>query len=475
MYSSVGFINSKKIIAYMKTKLSILVTFFVVITSFSQDKKWTLKECVDYALEHNLSVQRANYTTDLRNEDISTAKGNMLPGVAASASQNYNFGSFFDPSSNRRVSADTRSNSFGINTSVTLYNGKSNKNSLLQSKTSYEASKLDLEKMKDDISLFIVNSYLEVLFNKENLKIAEAQVEISERQVKQTKELVEAGVQPEGNLLEVEATKVNDENALVTAENNLSLSLLKLSQTLQIPHQGFDIEEVEINISSVALLYNNTEEIFSKAVENQPNIKSAELALQNSETGIEIAKSDFLPTLTLSAGINTVYSHRQGSEDDFFIPDPQNPTGPNILVKNGFWDQLENNLGEFVGIGLSIPVFSRGQVKANVNRAKINKEISQVDLDNEKRALRETVEQAYLNSKAALKEYEAAEKSVKAQELSFNFAQERYNLGATNSFDFEQVRNRYVNAQSDLIRAKYNFVFRTKVLEFYYGIPIVIE
>lgn len=459
----------------MKTRLSIIIALFVIITSFAQDKKWTLKECVDHALEHNLSVKRAAYTTDLRNEDITSAKGNMLPGVSASASQNYNFGSFFDPASNSRVSSDNRSNSFGLNTSVSLYNGSSNRNNLLQSRTSFEASKLDLEKMKDDISLFIVNSYLEVLFSKENLKIAVAQLEISEQQLERTKELVDAGTQPEGNLLEVEATKVNDENSVVTAENNLVLALLRLSQILQIPHQGFDIEDVEVNVNSMALLYNNSEEVFAKAVGDQPNIKSAELALQNSETGIKIAKSDYLPSLSLSAGINTVYSHRQGQSDDFFIPDLQNPTGPDILVKNGFFDQLENNLGEFIGLNLSIPIFSRGQVKANVNRAKINQEISKVNLDDEKRALRETVEQAYLSAKASLKEYEAAEKSVKAQESSFEFAQQRYNLGATNSFDFEQVRNRLVNAQSSLIRAKYNFVFRVKALEFYYGIPLVVE
>ena len=461
----------------MKTRLSILITCLVIFTSFAQDKKWTLKECVDHALEHNLSVKRASYTTDLREVDIATSKGNMLPGVSASASQNFSFGSGFDAASNSRVANDRRSNSFGLSTAVTLFNGFSNKNSLLQSKTSYEASKLDLEKMKNDISLNIVNSYLNVLFNKENLKIALAQIVISEQQLSRTKELVDAGVQPKGNLLEVEATKVSDENAVVTAENNLALSLLDLSQLLQIPNQGFDIEEIPVNISSVALLYNNTEEIFSKAVESQPEIKSAELALQNSETGIKIAKADYLPSLTLSAGLSTVYNHIQGQEDDFLVPvDPINdPFGPQRLIKNGFSDQLDNNLGEFVGLSLSIPIFNRGQVKANVNRAKINQEISQVNLDDSKRALREAVERAYINAKATLKEYEAAEKSVKAQEQSFTFAQERYNLGATNSFDFEQVRNRLVNAQSSLISAKYNFVFRTKLLEFYYGIPIVLE
>ncbi len=447
----------------MKIRFSILITFFIIATSFAQDKKWTLKECVNHALEHNLSVKRAGYTTDLRKEDITSAKGNMLPGVSASASQDFSFGSGFDAASNSRVANDRRSNRFGLNASMNLFNGFSNKNNLKQSKISYEASQLDLEKMKNDISLNIVNSYLNVLFNKENLKIAKAQITISNQQLERTKELVDAGVQPYGNLLEVEATKVNDENSVVTAENNLALSLLDLSQLLQIPNQNFDIEEISIDINSVALLYNNTEEVFLKAVENQPEIKSATLALQNSGTGIKIAKADYLPSLTLSAGLSTVYNHRQGVKDTNNSPVFQFP----------FSDQLDNNLGEFIGLNLSIPIFSRGQVKANVNRAKINQEISQVNLNDTKRALRESVERAYINAKATLKAYEAAEKSVKAQEQSFTFAQERYNLGATNSFDFEQVRNRLVNAQSSLVRAKYNYVFRTKLLEFYYGIPIV--
>ena len=172
-----------------------------------------------------------------------------------------------------------------------------------------------------------------------------------------------------------------------------------------------------------------------------------------------------MPSLSLSASINTVYNHRNGVEDD------KNSS----VFQFPFFDQLDNNLGEFVGLNLNIPIFNRGQVKANVNKALINQEIFQVNLDDSKRELRESVERAYINAKATLKEYEAAEKSVKAQESSFTFAQERYNLGVTNSFDFEQVRNRLVNAQSSLVRAKYNFVFRTKLLEFYYGVPIVVE
>ena len=461
---------------FMKTKITIVIAILAVTFSFAQDKKWTLKQCVDHALENNLSVQRAKFTTDLRKEDINTAKGDFLPGVSASATHGYNWGSGVNQVTGTRV-ANTRSNNFSLGTSLTVFNGFRIKNAFEQSKNSYEASLLDLEKMKNDISLNIVNSYLNVLFNKENLKIAEAQLEISKQQFDRTKELVEEGVQPKGNLLEVEATKINDENAIVTAENNVALSLLELSQLLQIPNAGFDVEDVPISINKVALLYDNTNEIFEKALTNQPDIKSSEIAVQNAETGIRIAKSGYLPTLSLNAGLGSGYLHVQGTSDDFLVPvDPVNdPLGPQRLVKNGFLDQLDNNFGQSFGLNLNIPIFNKGQVKANVNRAKINQEIAKVNLSDQKRALREAIERAYINAKATLKEYEAAEKSVEAQQLSFDYAKQRYDLGATNSFDFEQVRNRLVNAQASLSRAKYNFVFRTKVLEFYYGIPIITE
>lgn len=464
----------------MKTKISLfLVAFLTVTLAFSQEKKWTLKECVTHALENNLSVKRTKYTTDLRKEDIQSTRGNMLPGLSASASHSYSWGSGINPITGTRV-ANTRSNNFNVGTSVAIFNGFSLKNSLKQSKASYEASLLDLEKMKNDISLNIVNSYLNVLFNKENLKIAESQLEISKKQYEQTKALVDQGVQPKGNLLEVEATKINDENAIVTAENNVSLALLTLSQLLQIPNQGFDIEDFPININSVALLYNNTNEVFEKAVANQPEIKSAEISLSNAETGIKIAKASYLPSLSMNAGLGSGYNHVQGKPDILPVFDKDgNPVldvnGKPTFKSNGFREQLDNNFGQSLGFSLTIPIFNRGQVKANVNRAKINKEIATINLSDQKRALREAIERAYINAKATLKEYEAAKKSVEAQELSFKYAQERYNLGATNSFDFEQVRNRFVNAKANLTRAKYNFVFRTKVLEFYYGIPIVTE
>ncbi|MCK0129944.1 TolC family protein [Flavobacteriaceae bacterium F08102] len=442
----------------MRTKITQLFVFLLTLHAVGQEKKWGLEEMVTYALQHNLSVLQADHTTELRKQDIASAKGNRLPGVSGSVGQNFSFGSGIEPISGNRQSVNTRSTNMGLNTSVTLFDGFNLKYSVLQSELAYQASLFDLQKMKDDISLVIVNSYLNVLFNKESLAIAKEQLEITKQQLVRTKELVDAGVLPKGNLLEVEATLANDESAIVAAENSLDLSLLSLSQILQIPNKDFNVEDIDVNIESVALMYNDTDEIFMKALEERPEIKSAEIRLENAENSIKIAKSSYLPSLSLSAGISTGYSHLYGNPDVF-----------------NFSDQLDNNLGQSVGLNLSIPIFSRGQVKASVNRALINKEITEISLENAKLTLREDIEQAFINARGALKEYQAAVKSVKAQEQAFVFAQERYNLGDSTSFDFEQVRNRLAKVKSDLSRAKYNFVFRTKLLEFYYGIPIVLE
>ncbi|PID70542.1 MAG: transporter [Flavobacteriales bacterium] len=456
----------------MKLKYTAIFFLFGYTVLLAQDKKWTLKECVNYALENNLSVQRSAQVTELRKQDVKTAKGDFLPGLSASANHNYNFGSNFNPVTNSRVSTDSRSNSFNVGANWDLFTGLGNKNSLKRAKTELAASNYDLEKMKNDISLNILNAYLEILFNKENLKVAEAQLLISKEQLERTKNLVDAGVQPKGNLLEVEATLANDESQVISAENNVELSLLKLAQILQISSDNFSIETIDVDIDNINLLYNSSDEVFQKAVASLPEIKSAQLAVESAETQIKIAKSNYYPSLRLSAGMGSVYNHLLRGNDDYYITDPNNPTNQ-ILVKNGFFDQMDNNFGQSFGLSLSIPIFNRGQVKASVNKAAINKKISKINLSDEKLKLREVIEQAYVNATTALKEYEAAEKSVKAQETAFEFARERYNLGATNSFDFEQVRNRLVTAQANWIRAKYNYVFRTKLLEFYYGIPIV--
>lgn len=456
----------------MKLKFSIVLALTLFSATFAQNKKWTLQECVDYALENNISIKQMELNTALAEEEITSAKGNFYPSLNASASQNFNFGSFIDINGGR-ISRDSRSNSFGLNSGVVLFNGNRNKNNLLQAQKNLEAAGFNLEENKNGVMLFIVNSYLNVLLGKENLTIAQEQVKISEEQVAQAKKLVDAGSSPLSVLLEAQATLANNQQQLTTSQNNVDLALLSLAQLLQLPVAGFDIADVELNITSASLIYNDTDAIYQNAVNSLPEIKSAEISVENSEIGIDIAKAGFYPSLSFGAGLGTSYQHNQGQKDVRVIINPD--TNLPETIPNGFAEQLENNLGYNYGFSLSIPIFNRFQNKVNLSRAEINFKRAQLNLTDKKIKLRESVERAYADAKAALNQYISAEISLKAQQESFKNAQSSYNLGVMTSFDFDQVRARLVNAQATMANAKYNFVFRTKLLEFYLGIPLVID
>jgi len=455
----------------MRTKIITILVLAFFFSTNAQDKKWTLQECINYAVENNISIKQQELSKELIKEDIVTAKGSFLPSLSASASQNFNFGSYID-NYGGRVSRDSRSNSFGISSGVTLYNGNINKINLLQTQKSLEAAGFDLEENKNSIMLFVVNSYLNVLLNKESIVIAEEQILISKSQVEKTQALVNAGEVPRANLLEAEATLATNEQQLTTAQNTLDLALLNLAQLLQVSHKGFDIESVTLNIDSASLIYNDTDAIFNTALASLPEIKSAEIAVENSELSVDRAKAGFLPSLSFGAGVGTSYQHNQGSKDVRAILDENNNV---VYVPNGFGQQLEDNLGFNAGFSLSIPIFNRFQTKSAVAKAEINQQRTELALLDKQIKLRETIEQAYADAKAALNQYISAEKSLYAQNESFKNAQESYNAGVMTSFDFDQVRNRLVNAQSSMANAKYNFVFRTKLLEYYLGIPIVLN
>jgi len=447
------------------------LTVFIGISAFAQDKKWSLEECVNYALENNISIKQTELDTKTADQDLISAKGNFLPDLSGSASQNWNFGSFIGQDGNR-VSRDSRGNSFGLNTGVILFNGFRNTSIYKQAQLGIESSILNLNILKDNISVNVVNQYLNILLNKENLKVAQEQVEITEKQVTQVTELVDSGVRPRADLLDVNAQLASDNEKLTNVENSLDLAKLALAQLLQISNDGFDVEEIELTLPEVLMEHKNSNDIYDYALQNRPEIKKAELDIQNSKLAIDIAKSAYYPTLSFGAGLGTSYQHFQGQEDlRVVFPDPSDPANFEI-VPNGFGQQLEDNLGYNLGFRLDIPIFNRMQTKVSVNKAKINNEQIAYSLDQAKQDLRSTIEQAYVDARAAFKQFESSRVSLEAQEESFKNAQESYNSGVMNSFEFEQVRNRFVNAEANLINAKYNFVFTTKVLDFYLGKPL---
>ncbi|MBI9040415.1 TolC family protein [Lutibacter sp.] len=442
----------------MRTKILSLLAIMLFVTINAQDKKWTLQECVEYAIDNNITIKQNKLNVEISQENLISAKGNFLPNLNASTSGNLNFGSGFDPVSQDRVSTSTFGGSFGISSGITVFNGYRNLNTYKQAQLGVETSQLDLEKIQDDISLYIVNTYLNVLFAKENLSVAKVQFEISTKQIENAKAKFEAGVKPKGDLLNAQSTAAADEQAVISYENTLNLALLDLAQLLQINPTGFDIETIDIESPSIAMLYNNPDDVYQKALTNRPEIKKAELDIESADLSVEIAKAAFLPSVSLGANIGTGYGYNL--KNNSHIP---------------YFTQLDDNLGYGINFNVNIPIFNRNQTKSNVNRQKINHEISKFGLDNQKLQLQQTIQKAYYDAKAAAKSFQSAEKSLIAQKESFKNAQESYNIGAMTQFDFDLVRNRLVNAEGAIIRAKYDYIFKTKVLKFYYGESITLD
>jgi outer membrane protein len=442
----------------MRTKILSLIAFIFFITLNAQDKKWTLQECVNYAIDNNITIKQNQLNVDISQENLISAKGNFLPNLNASTSGNLNFGSGFDPVSQDRVSTSTFGGSFGINSGITVFNGYRNLNTYKQAQLGVESSKLDLEKIQDDISLYVVNTYLNVLFAKENLNVAKVQYEISTKQIENARAKFEAGVKPKGDLLNAQSTAAADEQAVIAYENTLNLALLDLAQLLQISPVGFDVEIIQVDSPSIAMLYNNPEDVYQKALTNRPEIKRAELDIESADLSVEIAKASFLPSVSFGANIGTGYGYNL--KNNSHIP---------------YFTQLDNNLGYGLNFNVNIPIFNRNQTKSNVNRQKINYEISKFGLENQKLQLQQTIQKAYYDAKAAAKTFESAQKSLLAQNEAFKNAQESYNVGAMTQFDFDLVRNRLVSAEGAIIRAKYDYIFKTKVLKFYYGESITLN
>ena len=442
----------------MRTRILSILAFVLFINANAQEKKWTLRECVDHALDHNITIKQNKLNVEISQENVNSAKGNFLPNLNASTSGNLNFGSGFDPVSQDRVSTSTYGGSLGINSGVTVFNGYRNLNTYKQAQLGVEGSKLDLEKIEDDISLYVVNTYLNVLFAKENLKVANVQYEISKKQIENAKAKFEAGTKPKGDLLNAQSTAATDEQSVILYENTMNLALLDLAQLLQVEPVGFDVEIIEIDSPSIILMYKNPNEVYQKALTIRPEIKRAELDIESADLSIEIAKASYLPSVSLGANVGTGYGYNL--KNNSHIP---------------YFTQLDDNLGYGINFNVNIPIFNRNQTKSNVNRQKINYEISKFGLDNQKLQLEQTIQKAFHDAKAAAKTYESAEKSLIAQEEAIKNAQESYNFGAMTQFDFDQVRNRFVNAEGAMIRAKYDFIFKTKVLEFYYGETILLN
>lgn len=439
-----------------RTSLALtLLFFFNIAGGVKAQDTWSLEKCITYALENNLQVKQQNLAVETKENALTVAKMAHLPSLNASASHSYSFGRAIDYGSNQ-VSNDIISTSFSINANLTLFNGFEILNSRKQSQTNYLAAKSDVETIKNSIAIQIALGYLQILFNDELVNSTATQVELSKMQVERTRVLVNAGSLPEGNLFEMEAQLASDEAQLVNAQNQLDLAYLTLTQMLDLKSaESFRIEKPTNVDVEEKLAATNPQEIFNISMGIMPQIKGSELNVESANYGLKIAKGRYYPQLSLGA------SYSSGARQ--FLK--ENP----LVAEVPFETQIRDNASTYIGFSLSIPIFNGLQTRKGVSNAKINLSSSQIDLENQKNSLYKDIQQAYADALAALKKYKSTQKSLQALEEAFRYSEQKFNLGMVTSIDYTTAKNKLAKAQTDLLQAKYEFIFKSKILDFYKG------
>lgn len=418
-----------------------------------------LETCVAVAIENNLTLKRTELNQQITEATLLESQGRRLPSLTAGASSGYRWGRSINPVTNlfetRRIG---NINLFG-NTGAPIFQGMRINNSVAQAKTNLESGMYTLEATRNDITLNVINLFIDVVFNREQVKIAENQLKTTTEQLGRTKKLVEAGSLPLSDQLDLQSQNATNELNLINAKNGLRAAKLSLAQAMQIPFtESFDVIEPEYEVSQAAMTGETPAAIFEIAVQLMPQIKAASADVKSAEYGVKIVKGAFYPTL--DAGISAFSNY----VDQAFVP------GSTEIIS--FPTQVENNFSQSGTLNLSIPIFTRFSNKANLQRARVQQQLAEVSELEAKNKLRQDIETAYNSAFSAEQSYQASLIRVKSLEETFRIAQQRFDLGAINSVDFQVAQNNLFNAQADLLNAKYTYIFRIKVLDFYLGNPI---
>lgn len=467
---------------------STLLLFFFQL-SLAQEpvvaKTWTLEECIDHAVKNNIQVKQSELSTRLSKADLLQSEGNLLPSINANAGHSYNIGRRIDPFTNTFATSQVLSQNLSISADINLFSGLQNINSIKQSRYDYMAAKFDVDKMKNDVSLNVATAYLQALFSMELLDNANNQLGITAALVERTKKLVDAGSVARGTLLDIQAQLALEELNVTNAQNQKDIALLSLAQLLNLPTaNGFSIVKPELGVISESLLAANAEQIYNTAIGSLPEVKSADLKVKSADKGVDVAWGGLSPRLSFSAAYGTGYS---GLSERFLTDPTFQGFSPNGSVTSSgdtvlspffstpeteqvpFSDQYRNNVNKSFGFFLTVPIFNRFQTKTAIDRARIQKMNAELTVLSTKLEIQKNVQQAYADANAGLKKYASSVKAVEAMKESFKYTEQKFNVGMLNSNDFNDAKNKLIKAESDLLQAKYEYVFKTKVLDFYQG------
>nr|WP_321375044.1 TolC family protein [uncultured Bacteroides sp.] len=436
----------------MKKYIILIAVLLVSGGSFAQ-QSWTLKDCVEYALKHNIQIQKQEIANEQQKIALNTAKNQRLPNLNGSASQSFSFGRAASPVDNSYVDNNSSNSSFGINTSIPIFTGFQIPNNIELSKLNLKAATEDLNKAKEDISVNVTSAFLQVLFNEELCKVATEQINLSKEQLDRMSRLEEVGKASIAQVYEAKATLAQDELAAVQAENNRKLAILDLTQLLELSSpEGFSVVSPEMEPEFQAL--STPEDIYSLAMVNKPAVLAEQYRLQGMDKNIKIAQGAYYPTLSFNGGLSSGYYTMSG------------------ITGRNFGQQLGDNFNKYFGLSLSIPIFNRYETRNKVKTARLNYSTQALQVEESKKSLYKEIQQAYYSAVAALAKFNSGKTAVEASEASFKLMREKYENGKATSVEFSQVKVNFMKASSDQIQAKYDYLFRAKILDFYKGLSL---
>ena len=445
-------IYSMKVQGWVKVLPFYLLTF-LPLTSWAQTKQWSLRECCDYAVEHNISIKQQANQCRQQELQLSTAKNSRLPDLSGSVGQNFSFGRGLT-AENTYSNTNTSNTSFGLSTSVPLFTGLRIPNEIKLNQLNLEAATADLEKAKNDICMQVAQAYVQILYDMEIADVARRQIEIDSAQVERLQAFVKNGKAAEAELSQQKATLANSRLTATQAENNYRLSILTLTQLLELPTpEGFTIQrptQAELDaLSQIGIL--GPDQIYAEALGVKPEILSQQLKLKGSEHSIKIAQAAKYPTLSLGGGLGTNYYTTSG-----FTSDP-------------FGTQLKNNFSQYVSLNLNIPIFNRFQTRNNIRSARIDLENQQLQLDNTKKTLYKEIQQVYYNALNAQEKEKSSADAVQSSKDAFALMQAKYENGKATITEFNESKNNYLKSESDLVQARYENLYQHALIEFYRG------
>lgn len=478
----------------MQNPKIVLLSFFVSLFVFrvpaqqaAGGKTWLLEECIDYAIKNNISVKQSELNTDLAQVNLTQSEANLLPNLNGNGSHSYNYGRTIDRFTNQFATQQVLSQNLSLSSDINLFSGLQNLNTIKEYKYSFLAGKYDIDKMKNDISLNVASDYLQILYNMEALENSMNQKKITEAQADRTKMLVDAGSAARGTLLDIQAQLASEELNVTTAQNNLDISYLTLAQLLNLQSaEGFVIVKPELSVANEALLTTTPAQIYNSAVTNLPEIKSADNKVKSADKAVDVAWGGLSPKLSFSASYGTGYSgaalQAVGAPvfkgftpigftslgDTVYSPSYSSPKYEKVPLS----DQYKNNVNKSFGFYLTVPIFNRFQTKTAIDRAKIQKQSAELTVELTKLTIQKNIQQAYSDANAALKKYASSQKALEAVQESFKYTEQKFNVGMVNTNDFNTAKNKLITTQSQVLQAKYEFVFKTKVLDFYQGKPL---